>query len=283
MIASRNTTGQTGSRGLLCQARTSSSTASVIRDTVSAERDEAGGLRLSAFFVALLTLMCGFLGGIIVNSSVDAFLGYATTEVGQRWRLRRPVPISRWQTLITKWVSAALLAGLMTGLMLLVAAGLLRMDALHAGLLWLLAWLAATSVAEGTIVLFAVLGASIGQLLAMLLFIYAGLASAGGTVPLQALPAFLHTLAQAEPLRQILAGTRAILYFDARADAGLTRSVVAAAAGLVFWLAAGTALVRWYDRKGFSRIDPRLLEYVDRAAQQYKSRNADGQDQDSPA
>jgi len=32
-----NTTGQTGSSGLLCQARTSSSTASVIRDTVSAD------------------------------------------------------------------------------------------------------------------------------------------------------------------------------------------------------------------------------------------------------
>jgi len=227
--------------------------------------------------------MCGFLGGAIVNSSVDAYLGYASTEVGPRWSQRRPVPISRWQTLIIKWVIAAVLAGLTTGLMLLVAAGLLRMDAPHAGLLWLLTWLAAASVTEGTIVLFAVLGASFGQLLAMLLFVYAGLASAGGTVPLQALPLFLRTLAQAEPLRQILDGTRAILYFDAQADAGLTRSVVAAAAGLVIWPAAGTALVRWYDRKGLSRIDPRFLDYVAHAAQQYKSRNTGGHDQDSPA
>ena len=240
-------------------------------------------LGLSAFYIALLTLMCGFLGGAIVNSSVDAYLGYAITEVGPRWSQRQPVPISRWQTLIIKWVVAAVLAGLTTGLMLLVAAGLLRMDAPHAGLLWLLTWLAATSVTEGTIVLFAVLGSSFGQLLAMLLFVYAGLASAGGTVPVQALPVFLHALAQAEPLRQILDGTRAILYFDAQANAGLTRSVVAAAAGLVIWLAAGTALVRWYDRKGLSRIDPQLLEYVGRAAQQYKSRNTGGHDQDSPA
>ena len=148
-------------------------------------------LGLSAFYIALLTLMCGFLGGAIVNSSVDAYLGYATTEIGPRWSQRRPVLISRWQTLIIKWVIGALLAGLTTGLMLLVAAGLFRMDAPHAGLLWLLTWLAAASVAEGTIVLFAVLGASIGQLLAMLLFVYSGLASAGGTVPLQALPVFL--------------------------------------------------------------------------------------------
>ena len=69
----------------------------------------------------------------------------------------------------------------------------------------------------------------------------------------------------------------------AQANAGLTRSVVAAAAGLVIWLAVGTALVRWYDRKGLSRIDPQLLEYVGRAAQQYKSRNTGGHDQDSPA
>jgi ABC-type multidrug transport system permease subunit len=69
------------------------------------------------------------------------------------------------------------------------------------------------SVAEGTIVLFAVLGASIGQLLAMLIFVYVGLASSGGTVPLQALPSVLQPLAQIEPLRQILDGTRAILYF----------------------------------------------------------------------
>ena len=43
-------------------------------------------LGLSAFYIALLTLLCGFLGGIIVNSWVDAGLGYATTEIGPRWR-----------------------------------------------------------------------------------------------------------------------------------------------------------------------------------------------------
>jgi YhgE/Pip-like protein len=238
-------------------------------------------LGLSAFYIALLTLLFGFLGGSIVNSSVDAYLGYGVTEVGLRWRQRRPASISRWETLVTKWVIAVVLAGLMTGLMLIFAAGVFRMDAPNAALLWLLTWLAATSVAEGTIVLFAILGASFGQLLAMLVFVYAGLASAGGTVPLQALPVVLRTLAQIEPLRQILDGTRAILYFNAQADAGLTRSVVAAAAGLVFWLALGTVLVRLYDRKGLSRIAPQLVEYAAGAAEQYKSRNADGIDQGS--
>jgi YhgE/Pip-like protein len=230
-------------------------------------------LGLSAFYIALLTLMCGFLGGIIVNSSVDAATGYATTEIGPRWRQRQPLPINRWNTLIIKWVMAAVLTGLMTGLMLLVAAGILRMDAPQLALLWLVAWLASASVAAGTIVLFAVLGASIGQLVAMLLFVYAGLATAGGTVPLQALPGALQPLAQIEPLRQILAGTRAILYFNAQADAGLARAVTAAALGLVIWLVLGAGLVRWYDRKGFNRIDPELLAYVSGSVKQYKSRN----------
>jgi len=172
-------------------------------------------LGLSAFYIALLILMCGFLGGTIINSTVDSATGYATTEIGPKWSQRQPLPINRWNTLVIKWVMAVVLTALATGFMLLVAVGILRMDAPHVGLLWLLAWLCSASVAAGTIVLFAVLGSSIGQLVAILLFVYAGLAASGGTVPLQALPSALRWLAQIEPLRQILDGTRAILYFDA--------------------------------------------------------------------
>ena len=239
-------------------------------------------LGLSAFYIALLILTCGFLAGTIINSSVDAATGYATTEIGPKWRQRQPLPINRWNTLVIKWVMAAVLTGLMTGLIVLVAAGLLRMDAPHPGLLWLLAWLCMASVAEGTVVLFAVLGAAIGQLLAMLLFIYAGLATAGGTVPLQALPGILGWLARIEPLRQILDGTRAILYFNAQADAGLARAVTYASLGLVFWLILGAVVVRWYDRKGLNRLDPELLGYVAASVQQYKSRNTDTRHQDPP-
>jgi YhgE/Pip-like protein len=238
-------------------------------------------LGLSAFYIALLTLMSGFLGAAIISSSVDVATGYATTEIGPRWRQRQPLPIDRWQTLIIKWVMSAVLTGVVTGFMLLVAAGILRMNTPHAGLLWLLAWLCSASVAEGTIVLLAVLGASFGQLLAMLLFVYAGLATAGGTVPLQALPGVLQPLAEVEPLRQILSGTRAILYFDAQADAGLARAVTAASLGLVGWLIIGAVVVRWYDHKGFNRMDPELLAYVGGTVQQYKSRNADARQQDS--
>jgi YhgE/Pip-like protein len=227
-------------------------------------------LGLSAFYVALLTLIFGFLAGTLINVTVDAATGYATTEVGTRWRQRAPLPINRWQTLLTKWAMALPITGLLMGLMLIVAIGLLGMDAPNAGYLWLFTWLCCASVAAGTLVLFAILGTQ-GQLLALLLFVYLGLASAGGTVPTQALPGYLKLVSQVEPLRQILSGTRSILYFNSAGNAGLTRGIITAAAGLIFWLALGTTVVRWYDRKGLQRLSPDLIDYVQRSIDAYQA------------
>ena len=230
-------------------------------------------LGLSAFYIALLTMMCGFLGGTIVNSGVDAALGYSTNDIGPRFRQRQPVPISRWRTLLIKWAIAAPVTGVLTAVMLAIAAGALGMDAPSPPLLWLFTWLCAASVGAGTIVLFAVAG-TFGQLIALLLFVYAGLASAGGTVPIQALPGWLRGLANVEPLRQILAGTRSIMYFNAQSDAGLARGVLFASIGLLCWLVLGTAVVRWYDRKRLYRIHPDTLAHVSNAVQEYRRQQA---------
>jgi len=85
-------------------------------------------LGLSAFYVALLSIMCGFLGATLVNSSIDAALGYGPTEVGPRYRHRKPVSISRLQTLLVKWVVVTGLVPLLTALLLAVAAGVLSMN-----------------------------------------------------------------------------------------------------------------------------------------------------------
>jgi YhgE/Pip-like protein len=226
-------------------------------------------LGLSAFYVALLTTFCGFLGGVIVTTSVDAVLGYATTEIGPVWRQRQPVAISRWQTLLAKWVMATGLTIVLTGLMLAAAVGILNMNAPDIGLLWLLTWFAATVVAIGTLVLFAALG-TVGQIVALLVFVYLALASSGGTVPLDALSGFFKFLANFEPLRQILDGVRAILYFGARGEAGLTRAWVASGLGLLFWVALGILVTTWYDRKHLDRMPPDLMAYVDRAVLAYR-------------
>jgi YhgE/Pip-like protein len=225
-------------------------------------------LGLSAFYISLLAIMCGFLGAVLVNSSIDAALGYGTSEIGPRWRQRMPVPISRWQTLLAKWTVALAAVPILTGILLLVAVGLLGMNAPYPWELWLFTSFAGIAIAAGTLALFAAFG-SLGQLLAMLLFVYLALASSGGTVPVQALPSFFRFAASFEPLRQVLGGVRAILYFNAQADAGLTRGIVLTTIGLAFWLIAGAAVTRWYDRRGMDRLQPDVLEYVQRSARAY--------------
>jgi YhgE/Pip-like protein len=225
-------------------------------------------LGLSAFYISLLSIMCGFLGAVLVNSSIDAALGYGTSEIGPRWRQRMPVAISRWQTLLAKWSVALVAVPILTGILLLVAVGLLHMNAPDAGGLWLFTSFAGIAIAAGTLALFAAFGA-LGQLLAMLLFIYLALASSGGTVPVQALPPFFRFVAIFEPLRQVLGGVRAILYFNAQANAGLTRGLLLTAIGLAFWIIVGTAVTRWYDRRGLDRLQPDVLEFVQRSARAY--------------
>jgi hypothetical protein len=253
-----------------------SATAAVLADPITTNSvnyrplPPHSALGLSAFYIALLAVMCGFIGATIINATVDAATGYATTDVGPKWRQRPPLPINRWQTLLTKWTMAAPITGLLTGLVLLVAVGLLNMDAPNPGYLWLFTWLSAASVAAGTLVLFAILGTQ-GQLIALLLFVYLGLASAGGTVPLEALPGPLKLVSEIEPLRQILAGVRSILYFNSGGSAGLTRGLITATAGLIFWLALGAAVVRWYDRKGLHRLQPDLLAHVQRSISEYQA------------
>lgn len=225
-------------------------------------------LGLSAFYVSLLAIMCGFLGATLINTTVDGALGYAMNEVGPKWQQRLPVRITRWQTLLTKWAMALVIPPILTGLLLLVAIGILNMDASHIALLWVFLSCAAVVIALGTLVLFAALG-NLGQLVALLLFVYLALASSGGTIPLQALPGFLKFTAYFEPLRQILDGTRSILYFNATAASGLTRGFLLTGVGFVLWLLLGVVVTTWYDRKGLYRMPPELLDYVNRSAAAY--------------
>jgi YhgE/Pip-like protein len=237
-------------------------------------------LGLSAFYISLLAIMCGFLGAILVNSTVDAALGYGTTEIGPRFRQSMPLAISRRQTLLAKSCIGLVVVPILTGILLLVAVGILHMDAPYVGLLWLFTSFAGIAIAAGTLALFAALG-TLGQLVAMLLFVYLALASSGGTIPLQALPWFFRFVANFEPLRQVLDGVRAILYFNAAGNAGLTRGLVLTACGLVLWVVVGLAVTTWYDRRGLDRLQPEVLDFVQRSAQSY----ADGKRarEDAPA
>jgi YhgE/Pip-like protein len=214
------------------------------------------GLGQTPFFIALFVVLCGFIGAILINSAFDSFIGYAITEIGPVWRLRPPEQITRWHTLLAKWAIAAVTAPILVAVVLAVAAGALGMDAPHLFELWLFGSYAAATIAIGTLALTAALG-TLGQLVGLLVFVYISLASSGGTIPLQAVPGVYQFFANFEPLRQILGGTRAILYFNAIGNAGLNRGLILITIGLAVGLVIGAAATLWYDHTGRSRIQPR--------------------------
>ncbi|MFF1444952.1 DUF3533 domain-containing protein [Streptomyces sp. NPDC058295] len=213
------------------------------------------GLGLSAFYYTLLLVLAGFMGGNVISNGVDTALGYADNEIGP-WHTRLPtVPISRTQTLLLKMAMTAGITVLSVSLVLLACVSALGMDATHIPLLWIYSYCAALAVGLGVQAINAAFG-GIGQLVSMFVFIVLGLPSSGATVPLQAVPEFYRFLSHFEPMRQLSDGVRAILYFDARGDAGLTRAWTMIGIGAAIGLLFGFAMTTYYDRKGHKRLTP---------------------------
>ncbi|MGI5446982.1 YhgE/Pip domain-containing protein [Streptomyces sp. CA-243310] len=216
---------------------------------------DKSGLGLTAFYYTLLLVLAGFMGGNVIGNGVDTALGYADNEIGP-WHTRRPtVPINRTQTLLLKMAMTAGITLLSASLVLFACVVVLGMDASHVPLLWIFSYCAALAVGLGVQAINAAFG-GIGQLVSMFVFIVLGLPSSGATVPLQAVPGFYRFLSHFEPMRQLSDGVRAILYFDARGDAGLTRSWIMIAVGVVLALLFGFAMTGYYDRKGLKRLTP---------------------------
>ncbi|MFG2652150.1 YhgE/Pip domain-containing protein [Streptomyces sp. NPDC048436] len=216
---------------------------------------ENSGLGLSAFYYTLLLVLTGFLGANLISMGVDTALGYADSEIGP-WHTRRPtVPISRTQTLLLKMAMTAGITVLTTTLVMLATVAILGMDASHLPLLWIFSYCASLAVGLGVQAINAAFG-GIGQLVSMFVFIVLGLPSSGATIPLEAVPGFYRFLGIFEPMRQLSGGVRSILFFDARADAGLARAWIMIAVGVVLAAAFGFAMTRYYDRKGLHRMTP---------------------------
>ncbi|WP_370381567.1 DUF3533 domain-containing protein [Catenulispora sp. GAS73] len=216
------------------------------------------GLGLSAFYYALLLVLAGFISGNLIHSGVDTALGYADSEMGP-WHTRRPtVPITRTQTLVLKMVMTAGISLLTTSMVMLACIAVLGMDASHIPLLWIFSYCACLAIGLGVQAINAAFG-GIGQLVSMFVFIALALPSSGATVPLQAAPTIYRFLGAFEPMRQLAGGVRAILYFDARGDAGLMRAWLMIAVGVAGALVFGFAMTQYYDRKGLRRLTPQPM------------------------
>lgn len=215
--------------------------------------DSHSGLGLTAFYYALALVVVGMLSANVISGQVDHSLGYTHNDLGPL-RLHRPlIRATRVQTLAISSTLMAALSLLMGTLVMVGAVGLMGMDASHLPLLWLYSVCAVAVSGIGALTLLAVFGTP-GMLVATLVFIGMAVPTANATTPIQALPGFYRFLAEFEPLRQIADGIRAILYYDAQGDAGLTRGWVMMAVGLVAAALFGLGVLGWYDRKGLHRI-----------------------------
>jgi YhgE/Pip-like protein len=210
------------------------------------------GNGLSAFYYALLLLLAGFTGSVVVSTLVDALLGYVPAEWGPVYRFAEQVKISRFQTLVVKWAMMALLALLTSAVYLAIAHGL-GMPIPLGWQLWAYGVFAIIAVGVTSSSLLSILG-SMGLLVSMLIFVILGLPSAGATVPLEATPPFFRWLSEFEPMHQVFLGVRSLLYLNGRADAGLSQALLMTAVGLVVGLLLGGIITQLYDRKGFHRI-----------------------------
>lgn len=209
------------------------------------------GNGLSAFYYALLLLLAGFTGSIVISMLVDSMLGFVPAEFGPVYRFAEQVHISRLRTLLIKWALIIVLAVLTSGAYLLIAAKL-GMPIQNAVPLWLYGTFAIAAVGITSTSLIAILGA-LGLLVSLFVFVILGLPSAGATVPLEAAPRFFGWLANFEPMHQVFLGTRALLYLNGLADAGLSRSLLMTAIGLVIGLLLGAIVTYLYDRRGYHR------------------------------
>jgi YhgE/Pip-like protein len=221
--------------------------------------DAHSGLGLTAFYYALVLVVCGMLSANVISGQVDHALGYTHNDMGPL-RLHRPlIRATRVQTLAISSTLMAALSLLMGTLVMVGAIGVMGMDASHLPLLWLYSVAAIAVSGIGALTLLAVFGTP-GMLVVTLVFIGMAVPTAGATTPIEALPGFYRFLAEFEPLRQITGGVRSILYYDAQGDAGLTRAWGMMAAGLAAAALFGFGVLRWYDRKGLHRIPVEAAE-----------------------
>ena len=209
-----------------------------VKSTVHNALPDGTGNGLSAFYYALLLVMAGFTGSIVVSRRVDSML---TTQA-----------TSRLRALAIKWSMIAVLA-LLTSAAYLLIAGKFGMPVQNSLTLWLFGAFAILSVGVASTSLIAVLGA-VGVVVSMFLFVIMGIPSAGATVPLQATPAWFEWLARFEPMHQVFVGTRSLLYLGGSAGSGLSQSLVWIAGGLAAGALLGAVVTHAYDLRGDHRV-----------------------------
>ncbi|MGW7007359.1 hypothetical protein ACWGCW_32295 [Streptomyces sp. NPDC054933] len=90
----------------------------------------------TAFYYALVLVVCGMLGANIINGQVDNAVGYAPSDVGPWRRQHSLLRATRVHTLAVSSTPVIGLSLLMATLVMVGAVGVLGTDASHLPLLW---------------------------------------------------------------------------------------------------------------------------------------------------
>uniref|UniRef100_UPI003D90DB29 YhgE/Pip domain-containing protein n=1 Tax=Gordonia sp. B7-2 TaxID=3420932 RepID=UPI003D90DB29 len=209
------------------------------------------GNGLSAFYFALLLILAGFTGAMMVSILVDGMLGQTPIEFGPLYQLRSRLSISRWGTVAAKWTIMLLVSLVQAALFIAVCAAV-GTSLPNAFALWAYSVLAIFAVGVTATSMMAVFG-NPGLIFNLIFFVVFGLPSSGGTLPLEASPRIFEWIAAVEPMHVIYLGVRSILYFDSDLSAGLARSVIQCLGGLLLGALLGWAGTKYYDRKNWHR------------------------------
>jgi YhgE/Pip-like protein len=195
---------------------------------------------LAPFYFAVMMTLAGFLGANVVSVGVDFTTGTVHLDALARRLRRPPMQLSRLQIWASKLVLTLVMSVLAGALETWMAVGILGMDAPNALTLGLFAVLGVASTAIVTLLFLTAFGTA-GLILGVLFTTIFGVPSAGGVYPLEMVPPFFRFLSTWLPLRYMTDGTRSLLFFDGRGNAGLTTAIWVLAGYLLGAVVAGAA------------------------------------------
>lgn len=209
------------------------------------------GNGLSAFYWTILIVLAGFTGAMMTSQLVDSRLGFIPFEVGPFVKRSEHLSSSRKLVLALKFAMAAVQAPVVAALYVVIGA-FVGMPIIYPVSLW--AFTTAMILAVGWVshVVLAVLG-NPGLIVNMIAFVILGLPSAGGTLPLEAVPEAFRLLGMVSPMHQIYLGTRSMLYLGGTLASGVGQALIYAAISVVGAIVVGFGLTAWFDRRGLAR------------------------------
>lgn len=212
----------------------------VVAEVVDAQpTGENSGRGLVPFYLTFTASILGFIGANALYGGVEGLAGTLARRPG-----RKP---SKLTSFGAKAVVGLVLTLVLGTVETLVAFGIYEVHR-ESSVLYALLFLSLVAAVSlfAALVLLEAFGARAGVLIGSFLVISLGLATSGGTTPPESLPGFLRGLENVLPFGHATEGTRALLFYKGRLDAGLGEALWVLMAYLSGMLVLGglIALVR---------------------------------------